>query len=193
MCLALVISPKDLPPSWDSLTTHGPGSQCGGACKSMHLIKRLPHWPWGEFQDSCEIENKTHPSEVLFLPGCLGLMSASQAGPFLIVCWELSVKFSGANTLYVLPHTFRTGSFSSFNSETLLIASVTAFLLVFTRLPTTSWGNPSKMEANCIFFKPTKGRKIPIFEICCYGWGRGGSVPHKEIICLKMEGAHFST
>lgn len=129
----------------------------------MHLIKHLPHWPWGEFQDSCETEKKTHPSEVLFLPGCLGLVSASQAGPFMITRWELSVKFSGANTLYVLPHTFRMGSFLSFNLETLSIGSVTAFLLVFTRLCTTSWGNPSKMEANCVYFQTYKGEKDPNF------------------------------
>lgn len=123
--------------------------------------------PWGEFQISCEIENKTHPSKVLFMPGCSWLVSDSLAGPF----WSPVESFLWSSQEL---------TFSVFYSiclswvrfivylEMLLIDSITGLLMFFTTPPTIPWVNWIKMEAKYRFFKTIEGRKIPIFETCAY-------------------------
>lgn len=169
----------------------GPGSQCGGAGKSMHLIKRLPHWPWGEFQDSCEIENKTHPSEVLFLPGCLGLMSASQAGPWSPV--KSSLWSSQELTLCMFYYVclgwvrFYHLIWKHYRSTWSLLSCWSS-----PGYPPLHEVTPAKWKLIIYFSNLQRGERSQFLKYALSGEKKEG-VSDKEIVCLKMEGVHFST
>lgn len=158
----------------------------------MHLIKHLPHWPWRRVPRQLW-NRKEDPPVWSVIP--TWLLGDSCQPPRLVPLWspESSLWSSLELTLCMFYH-IRLGwvRFYHLIWKHYRSARVTAFLLVFTRLCTTSWGNPSKMEANCVYFQTYKGEKDPNFwKYALMGGGRKVCQTRRSYVSKNGRGAFF--